>query len=145
MLSSAAETNAPQIDAFLSAWEDANGGVLRTGSYLSYVGPDGVMRNAANVAFLSRLVYDMEPVPTRQHNKCWSEFQARIILGDSKRSYVVGTKYNPPMQAQHRVSTRFVPASLRGFPLNGCTQKSLQSRNVFSSLPSTCSPVMRRS
>ncbi len=84
----------------MNAWVNADGGVLRTGSYLSYVGPDGTMRNVANAALLTRIVGQLR---RNGDNTCWTEYQARGLLGDARRSYIVGTKHNPPMRAQHKV------------------------------------------
>ena len=78
--------------------------MLRTGSYLSYVGPDGVLRNAANAALLARIFTGYNPHYSDNFD-CWAEYQARAIVGDSQRSYLVGTQHKPPTQAQHRVRT----------------------------------------
>ena len=91
-----------QLEAFLGAWQNAQDGVLRTGSYLSYVGPDGVLRNAANAALLARIFTGYNPHYLDNFD-CWAEYQARALVGDGQRSYLVGTQHSPPTQAQHRV------------------------------------------
>lgn len=92
-----------QLTAFLDAWRFANTdiGVERTGSYLSYVGSDGPIRNVANAAFLARL-YDQMDGNKKQYS-CWSEFEARAIVGDGLQAYIVGTNKNSPTHAQHKV------------------------------------------
>lgn len=91
-----------QIDAYLDAWQFAEAGVLRTGSYLSYVGPDGPLRNAANAAFLARIVNQLDPSRKNRYD-CWAEYTARVIVGDGRRSYLVGANKDPPTRPQHRV------------------------------------------
>jgi hypothetical protein len=92
-----------QLEAYLAAWRSADEGVERNSDYLSYVGPDGALRNTANAAFLARLYQKAYPKADKKLN-CWAEYQTRAIVGDGLRSYIVGsTSHNPPTQPQHRV------------------------------------------
>lgn len=95
-----------QLEAYISAWRNADYGVQRTSSYLSYVGPNGPIRNVANTALLARLYATYYPKADKPL-ACWAEFEARSLLGDGQRSYVVGSKFNPPLRPQHKVRPCF--------------------------------------
>ncbi len=93
----------------MASWRQADNGVQRSDNFLSYVGPDGALRNTANAAFLARLYQKAYPKADKKLN-CWAEYQSRALVGDGLRSYIVGSKkHNPPVQAQHRVSFRMDP------------------------------------
>ena len=103
-----------QLESFLADWRQVDGGVQRSNSFLSYVGPDGALRNTANAAFLARL-YQKAYAGADKKLDCWAEYQGRALVGDGLRSYVVGTpKHNPPTQAQHRVRHNPVPLPCPG-------------------------------
>ena len=68
---------------------------------MSYVGPDGPIRNVANAAFLARL-YDHMNHKSNKY-ECWSEFEARTILGDGRHSYMVGINKKSPTHPQSKV------------------------------------------
>ena len=95
-----------QLDAYLDAWRQATGGVLRTSSYISYVGPDGPIRNAANAAFLARLYQASYPGADTALD-CWAEYEARSLSGDGQLAYLVGARQHAPLRPQHRVSLAY--------------------------------------
>jgi len=97
------------LEAYLAAWRAADDGVTRSDNFLSYVGPDGALRNTANAAFLARLYQKAYPRADKKLN-CWAEYQGRALVGDGLRSYMVGTKaHNPPTQPHSRVRPSPVP------------------------------------
>lgn len=89
-----------QVEDFVHSWARYDNGISKTPKYASWVSPNGALAEAANAGLIA-WVYGTNAAPTGFY-KCWAEYQMRYILGDGRRSFMVGHGANPPRKPQHK-------------------------------------------
>ncbi|PSC71157.1 Six-hairpin glycosidase [Micractinium conductrix] len=107
----AQETDRPtfrqQTTTFLRSWVCAGNAANYTQKGRAYNPFSGSLGATASVAALALMQADMveakQPDMAREY-RCWALSQARVMLGDTGRSLVVGYGRNPPKRTQDRAA-----------------------------------------
>ncbi|KAK9821120.1 hypothetical protein WJX81_000795 [Elliptochloris bilobata] len=98
---------AASVRDYLERWRE--GRVVRyTRRGLAYADDWGTLRNAANSALLA-LVYARHTPDSAPALECWAQSQLRYMLGDGRRSFVVGYGRRPPARPHHRAASCAAP------------------------------------